>query len=213
MTVLSFAEGDLFTVRVVKRLSTNPSDKWANSYEFRATLAGSTDELLALGSAVVSFEQKMHKNTVRFDRLLISTWEADSVPYDPTSFLSTTLTASGTLGGSGDNLALNIALSVTRQAQSGRFGHLFLRGSLEEGDVSAPAGKMTLLLPDDMQDTLDSAITTSGLDDYIGATPAGAFGMVMINRTGTQVRAVTGLRAQGVSTVPTDHAWFNRTSP
>lgn len=213
MTVLSFAEGDLFTVRVVKRLSTNPNNKWANSYEFRATLAGSTDELLALGSAVVSFEQKMHKNTVRFDRLLMSTWEADSVPYDPTSFLSTTLTASGTLGGSGDNVALNIALAVTRQAQSGRFGHIFYRGSLEEGDITAPAGVMTLLLPDDMQDTLEAALTASGLADYIGITPTGAFGMVMVNRTGTQVRPVSALRAQGVSTIPQDHAWFNRTSP
>jgi len=213
MTVLSYDSGDIFTVRIVKYLAANPSNKWANSYEFRATLAGSTDELLALGTALVSFEGGMHRTIVRFDRLLISTWEADSVPYDPATFLSTTLSASGSYTGTGDAEPLQMALSVTRQAQSGRFGHLFYRGFLGEGDVTSPAGIPTLVTPDDIQDQIDGQLTLTGLADYIGAAPAGAFGMVMVNRDGTQVRPVTGLRAQGVSSVPLDHAWFNRTSP
>jgi len=213
MTVLSYAENDLFTVRIVKYHNANPARKWANAYEFRSTLAGSTDELLALGSALINFEQQMHKTFVRFDRLLISTWEADSVPYDPASFLSTTITASGLYGGSGDALSLNQCLSITRQAQSGRFGHIFYRGFLDEPIVTSPAGTPSLVGPDDVQDQVDSALSSSGMDDYVGITPAGAFGMVMVNRDGSNVRPVTALHVQGISVLPMDHAWFNRTPP
>jgi hypothetical protein len=106
-----------------------------------------------------------------------------------------------------------MALAVTRQAQSGRFGHLFYRGHLGEGDVTSPAGIPTLALPDDIQDIIDGALTSTDLGDSLGVTPSGAFGMVMISKDGSQVRPVTGLRAQGVSSVPLDHAWFNRTAP
>ena len=213
MTVLSYDNEDLFTLRIVKRHASNPDLKWANSYEFRATAAGSTDELLALASAWVSFEQHMHKTFCLFDRLVISTWEADSTPYNPSNFISTTLTGAGLFGGSGDASPLTQALSVTRQATSGRFGHIFYRGFLDEPAVFSPAGKPTLVARDDVQDTLDSAISSAGVDDFIGATPAGAFGLVMVNKDGTQIRPVYSLRAQGVAQLPLDHAWYNRTGP
>lgn len=213
MSVLSYDVDDLFTMRIVKRHANNPALKWANAYEFRATIAGSTDELLALATAWVNFEQRMHQSFVRFDRLLISTWEADSTPYNPANFISTTLTAAGLFGAGGDPEPLTVALSVTRQAASGRFGHIFYRGYLSEAQVGSPAGKPALTAPDDEQDTLDSALSTSGVEDYIGLTPSGAFGLVMVNKDGTQVRPVYALRAQGVSQLPLDHAWYNRTGP
>lgn len=211
MSVLTYDEGDLFIARVVKYLSTNPSNKWVNSYELRATIAGSTDNILAFATQLINFEIGMHLNLVRFDRLLISTWEADSVPYDPAAFISTTLTATGSITPAGDAQPLQTALSVTRQAQSGRFGHLFYRGMLTEDDVESPAGLPVLTDQSAIQDIIDGALSTSNFDDALGVTPAGALGLVMISRDGTQVRPVTGLRAQGVSSVPLDHAWFNRT--
>jgi len=213
MSVLDFVAGALFSVRVTKNLTTNPDDKWVNSYEFQATDAGTESELLTLGTAVANFESEFHHNVVIFDRILISTWAADSVPYNPATFISSTLTLVGQVGAVGGLLALNTCLSVTRQAASGRFGHLFYRGVLEDPEVTAPSGKTVLVSRANQQTKINDALTASGLDEYLGADPAGRLELVMINAGGTQVRKVTQLFAQGVSTVPLDHAWFNRTSP
>lgn len=213
MSVLSFVSGDRFIVRVVKSLSTNPDNQWANSYEFRALDAGAEADLLTLGEALVDFEATMSINTTVFQRILISTWQPDSVPYDPTAFISSTLTASGGVLPPTDALALNQCLSVSRQAASGRFGHLFYRNWLKEGDVTAPAGKSVLVDRTALQSTLDGAITSSGLTDYLGGGSPGNLVMCMVNAEGTNMRTVNNLRVQGVSTIPQDHAWFNRTTP
>jgi len=211
MSVSSFATGDKFIYRIIKSLTTNPSDQWVNTYEFSALETGGEEELLALGVVLVSFEQAMHHDVVRFDRMVISTWEPDSVPYDPAAFISTSLSELGTIGSSTALMALNTALSVARVAAFGRQGHLFYRGNLDEEEVSAPAGKSILTDRADKQTQLDAAVASSGLDDYIGGG-ATSLRMMMINADGDQVRPVVGLFAQGVSTIPTDHKWFNRSN-
>lgn len=213
MPVISFEADDLFVIRITKYLSSNPDRKWANSYEFRATAGGNSDALLALGTALSVFESSMHHSSVTFDRILISTWEPDSVPYNPASFISSTLTLTGARGGLADLMSLNNCLNVTRQAASGRFGHIFYRGFLLEDDVSAPAGKSVLNDRPGIQDDMDGAIASSGLGDYIGTAPAAEIQLVMISADGTNIRVVNNLRVSGVSVLPLDHAWFNRTTP
>jgi len=212
MPVDAFGAGDLFTVRVIKSLATNPDNKWANSYEFQAVGAGAEGELLDLGVSLVDFEIGMHIPAVIFDRLIISTWVPDSKPYSPTSFISSTLTGVGTNAGGTDPLPLSQCLSVARIAGFGRFGHLFYRGIMNESDVHAPAGKSVLVDRASKQTLLDAKIASAGFDEYFG-TGAGPFKMVMVSRDGTQVRPVIQLRAAGVSQVKTDHKWFNRTGP
>jgi len=213
MTVLSIAADDLFVMRVTKYLSSNPSNTWQNSYEFQATAVGTEADLLELANQLVIFEAGMHKDVVVFDRALISTWEADSVPYNPETFISSTLTAVGAVGDSTTIMPLDKTLSIARVAGYGRVGHIFLRGALDEDDVSAPAGTSKLDDRAALQTRLDTALTTSGLTDYVGTTPVAGFRMVMVNAAGTQIRPIVQLRVQGVGSVPTDHAWFNRTSP
>lgn len=211
MTVIEYPAGNLFVLRTIKYLSTNPANKWANSYEFHSLAAGSDAELRSLASALVLFEATLSQNTVLFDRVLVSTWEADSKPYDPMVFLSIPQTASGLVGAVGDQLALDKALSIARVANSGRFGHIFLRGVLNEADTSAPAGKTILNDRAGIQENIDSALLSSELEAYLGLARPAVLEMCMINKTGTQVRPVITLNVQGVSTLPTDHAWFNRT--
>lgn len=212
MTVSTFLEDDLFTIRVTKSLSTNPSNQWANSYEFIALAPGGESELLDLGGQIVEFEAAIHLGVVVFQRLLMSTWEPDSVPYNPATFISTSLSATGANGATGDALALNQTFTVTRQAAFGRFGHLFYRGVLTEAGISAPAGFSVLEDRDGQQDLIDDALASSSLGDSIGLASTGPFRMVMVNADGSQVRPIVQLRAQGVSAVPLDHAWFNRTT-
>lgn len=213
MSVSDFSTDDRFVVRVVKHLITNPGDAWANSYEFVALDAGAETELLALATGLVTFEASFHYTTTIFDRVLISTWEADSVPYDPASFISSTLSAIGDTEATTDPLALNQCLSVSRSAAFGRFGHLFYRNCVSEGDVQAPAGKLILNSRPTFQERIDDALSDSGLEGYIGIPPSLGLQMVMINADGTQVRPIVQLRVQGMTTVKTDHKWFNRTTP
>jgi hypothetical protein len=211
MPVSAFTTGDRFIVRVTKYLNTNPDNKWVNSYEFRAIASGGESDLLGLGEALVDFEAQFHHTAVIFDRILISTWEPDSVPYDPAVFIASTLTAVGINTSGGELEALDKCLSVARVAATGRFGHLFYRGALTEADVVAPAGKSIIGDRAAMQTIIEGAISTAGLDAYIGQD-ATTLQMVLINADGDQVRPVIQLIVQGVSTVKPDHKWFNRTT-
>ncbi len=213
MTVASFTSGDAFTFRVLKHLATNPENVWANSYEFIATDAGGTAELFALGDALVAFERELHSVQVAFDRYIVSTWEADSVPYDPETFVSVPLDVIGVLVSLGNDLVpLGEAWRVNRQAATGRFGNLFFRGSLTEVEVQAPAGKPVLTVPGSQAERLADAIDSSLLANYFGATASGGFYMAMINFNGTQRRVVNQLVSSGVSMIKADHQWFNRTT-
>jgi len=213
MTVLAYETGQVFTFRIVKSLSTNPDNKWANTYEFRADTGGGPTELLALGEVLADFEVALHRDTVQFDRILISTWEPDSVPYDPSTFISSTLTGNGAVGPVGDNCALNVCMSVARIPISGRFGHIFYRGVLNEADTEAPAGRLILTDRPGQQDNVDAALTSSGLDNFVGLSAEGGFRMCMVGTDPAAFRVITQLRVQGATTLPQDHAWFNRTSP
>lgn len=212
MPVTTVVSGDKFTIRVIKHHHNNPSDTWANSYEFVANSAGAEAELLLCGDAVVAFEKAMHKDVVEFDRLTISTWAPDSVPYDPTAFISVALTGTGTIGEVVGTQPLNVCLSVARVTAYGRFGHIFYRGFLDFGDTEAPAGKAVLVDPTGVQSIIAAALTSSTLDEFIGLSPEQVLGLSLISKDGTQVRPVVGLFQSGVTTLPTDHAWFNRTA-
>jgi hypothetical protein len=211
MSVGSFVVDDLFVYRITKYLSTNPDRKWVNTYEFKATTTGDEGDLLDLGTNIVNFEAAMSLVGVVFDRILISTWEPDSVPYNPEVFISSSLTAAGARVVGSEQVPLTTALSVTRQATSGRFGHLFYRGWLCEGDTNAPAGKAVLVNRPQLQTDVDAALGSSGFDGAIGAGSIGALSLCMVSADGSQSRFVTSLRVQGVTSLPVDHTWFNRT--
>lgn len=213
MSVSSFVTGDKFVIRIVKHLQTNPDRKWANSYEFEANIAGSEDELLNVGTDYVNFEKAIHATAVTFDRLLISTWEADSVPYDPTAFISIPISGNGLKVTAADLEPLNMCLSVARVPQFGRFGHLFYRGFLQEVEVVSPAGKPTLVNRAAVQTDIDTAVDSSSISETFAPGGSGPLVLSMINKDGTQVRNVVGFSVQGVSSLPLDHAWFNRTPP
>lgn len=202
---------DKFTVRVIKSLAGAPLNQWSNSYEFTAVDPVGLADLRNAGLACVLFEKAIHLGDVRFNRLLISTWVPDSVPYDPSAFISDVLTGSGESGAAGDPCALNVCLSVARLPTTGRSGHLFYRRCLTEEDINAAAGVTVLEDPDGQNDNVQAALTSSELDVYLGNPSASVLQLAMIDKTASIVRNVTALVAQGVVTLPTDHAWFNRT--
>jgi hypothetical protein len=204
---------DKFVIRVIKALVTAPLNAWANSYEFQSDDPVGVGELSTLASAVALFEQTIHRSSVQFNRVLVSSWAPDSKPYDPSVFLTIPLTGLGLDTSEGEQLALNQCLRLARVPETGKNGHLFYRACLEESSVSAPAG-ISVLTDVGVKDTqIQDALASSELEGYIGTTPLGPLHMVMISKSGLQVRPIISLTVQGVSTVSTDHAWFNRTTP
>lgn len=212
MTVLAIEEGDRFIYRVYKHHENNPDNLWVNSYEAVATESDDGTNLLNLATKLVDFEKNMHMVAIEFDRFTISTWEADSTPYDPLNFMSVAITGNGLMGEVNGMLPLNACLSVARVATSGRYGHIFYRGALDQNEVDNPAGKLVFQDVADIQLRIDNALTASSLSENIGIAPELSPNLRMISRDGTQIRQVIGLVAAGVSSLPLDHAWFNRTT-
>lgn len=212
MTVTSYVADDLFVIRIVKSLYANPDNRWANTYEIQANDVGTSAELLAISLKLVGFEAELHGPGVQFRQLAVSTWEEDSVPYAPAAFLSYALNQPGIRTLSGSPLALNKTLSIARVVPNGRLGHLFYRGSLAEGDIEAPAGIDILTNAPSVVTAVSVAVTNADLADHFmfGADP---LKLVMVTKSGDNIRPVVGLTPVGVSSVPTDHAWYNRTSP
>jgi hypothetical protein len=87
---------------------------------------------------------------------------------------------------------------------------LFYRGALDDAEVFSPAGKLVFLEQSEIQGRIDDAITASSLGDILHLG-SGDLHLCLISKDGTNVREVFGLFGQGVSTLPLDHAWFNRT--
>lgn len=213
MTVLTFTTNDRFIFRIIKHYTTNPSRQWSNSYEVLANSAGSLGDLTVLGSALELFEKTLHNTFTVFDRLVISTWVADSVPYDPDAFYVAELTGAGTRDTTGELEPITTCLSVARQPTSGRLGHIFYRGILCQADTEAPAGITVLTNPTALGEELNDALTDSELGGYLGLGAAGPLVLAMINKTGTNTRIINALKVAGVIQLPVNHAWFNRTTP
>jgi len=211
MPITTFVTNDRFVIRIIKHHSANPSKPWGNTYEVLASSSGNLADINGLVSVLVLFEQTIHLGFVEFDRATASTWEEDSVPYDPDAFAVYDLSGPGVRGGSSPFAPLTTCLSVVRSPTSGRQGHIFYRGVLAQGDLASPSGINVLDDPGAWDTELQAAIVSSELEGYLGLGAAGPLALCMVNRTGTNTRLVMGLAVGGVSELPTDHAWFNRT--
>lgn len=213
MSVLTYDAGALFVLRIIKHLTTNPSDQWVNSYEIEASEPADVAELFTATTAFVAFERKLHLNVVQFDRVTVSTWEDDHIPYDPESFLSRPLDDVGEIDPEAAQIEpIGMAWRVNRQATSGRFGNLFYRGCLLEEDVEAPAGKPVPTDATALSARLGAAVDDSLLDQYFGTGSESGLHIAMISFDGTQIRAVTQFVNGGISLIKSDHQWFNRTT-
>lgn len=213
MSVITYALNDLFVVRVKKSHTANPSRSWQNSYEFVANAAGTLPDLDALVNVMLDYELQIHNTFTQFEQVSVSTWSADSVPYDPNAFLVMPVSSIGLRDTTGALAPITTCWNVSRPCLSGRTGHIFYRNVFAQGDLTAPSGISQLNAPGTFDTLLQEARTSSGLSDYLGLTPTAPLQMCLINKTGSNVRGVQTLISTGVSQLPVDHAWFNRTTP
>jgi hypothetical protein len=214
MSALAPQSGEVLRVTIVKNHVNDVSDKFVTGYEFE-TLVQDLGPLNveALVNALVSFESQLTRNTVQFDRAIVSTWVEEAGGYDPDQFVSYSLGELGQAPGGTADLPLEACLLIRREVNSGRQGRLFLRGHLEEGDVQSVSGKWRLRDATTQQAAVDTAVQT-GLAGYMGGS-ATEFAMVLHGRNKQGVlytRRVEGLAAVGVTWAQRTRKHYNRSS-
>jgi hypothetical protein len=204
--IIGAPAGTYVTLRTYRKLSTNPSLLFANTYEFEAQEPISEGSANFLISRWTSFELLMSLTDVQADRAILSTWIEDGEPYDPTSFITVPTVGVGDRLAGGQALSLNNVLFLRRQTSFGQNGKLFLRRVLTEEDVLAPSGTLALANQAALQAEVDDALSTSGAGDYL--IPGEAFLMVMKSALLIQ-RPVTALIVAGARVMQYNNRYFD----
>jgi hypothetical protein len=124
----------------------DPDRRWCNNYELDDAGATPADVVPAVNT-IVAAEKLIHTVAIGFLSATISTWQPDSVPYDPTSFTTIELSGAGVrAAATGVQLDSNVCFVVRYSAALGRNGRRFYRGVLNEEDVQTGGdGKWSLI--------------------------------------------------------------------
>lgn len=203
--IIGAAVGSYLTLRTYKKLSTNQELKWANAYEFVVRASPTLEDLEALITVVVDFEDDIHGTEVLFDRAVLSTWVPDGEPYDPTSFIVKPLTTGGART-SVVPLSLNYCLFLRREVNSGRSGKIFYRRVLQENDVDSPAGYPNLSNPAALTTLVDDALTAS---DFIAFMQGTQWAQLVMKSALPIEREVTGLTVAGARVIQYNNRYFD----
>jgi len=137
-------QDEVLTVRTYK-LVPNANIAWANTYEVicdnpTQNPAEALARLTQLKDAFVAAERGLLNALFLLDRVVISTYVPDGVPYDPYSFVSFSVSLPG-LYTSGNNppLPLQMCTLVKRVASFGRQGSILYRGAVGSPNATVTA--------------------------------------------------------------------------
>ena len=201
--------GERFDIRIRKTVIDQPTVHWFNTYEVCFFDVGTTSDLDSIGSGLVAFEAELLLAPYMIDQVTISTHAEDAHPYNPMSFSTQPYTQGGQRAtGGNDLLDLRVALFLKRLPFSGRIGRLFLRGSLHEGDIEAPAGVARLVDTAAMVTAVENAKDAGGLASNLNEGP-GQPHIVMIGASNV-TRTVSDIVVGGVSFIKLNHKYFDR---
>lgn len=135
----------LYSVRVFKSLVSQPTVKWANSYEMFTSAPMESGDIVQVSDELVAAERGLHLNIIRIDRVVTSTWVPDSWPYNPDNLKTVEYAELGLVSPVTDEReALDTVLFVKRLADFGRSGKLFYRGCLLDAQVDTNSGELAL---------------------------------------------------------------------
>jgi len=144
MTLQFVSAGEVFTVRTYKTFG---QYAWANTYEIAAREDAESNNQafwLDIADRFIALEREFHLSTVLFDRVVISTYVPDGLPYDPVTFTSFPYSVLGNANPTSDLLPADACLYVRRNALFGRDGRLFYRGCLHEAFVESGFPRHTI---------------------------------------------------------------------
>lgn len=202
----------MYTVRIFKSWGArDASRRWVNNYEIEAGTAALTS-LGAVANDIAAAEKLIHQTTVQFLSYSVSTWEPDSHPYNPLSFVTGELSGTGALAAASQLLDSNVCFLVKYQAATGRSGRRFYRGCLAEQDVEpAGDGSFTVSPGSNFQDA-GGAMTSfkNALAPYL-AGGTNATKIILAGNSASSIqRIVTAVKSGGVVVNRRNHRYFDR---
>jgi len=206
MTVTNITNGELFTVRVYKTFG---ALFWANNYEFRARqdVPFAQTAIIDLVNQLVNLERPLYPSYIRLDRVVVSTYQPDSRPYNPDTFTTLPINLDGTATTSGDAMPIEYCVFVRRVVASGRPGKLLYRGVLDEASVGTLG--LRAVLTTTRRNQLQNLFST-----WFGAFVASnvPFELVMISgQEDINVRVVQGLTVvERITLKQVGNAYFDR---
>jgi hypothetical protein len=139
-------EDEVLTVRTYKTVP-GAQIAWANTYELivddeSQDVNEVTTRLGNLRNAFVTLERGLLNVSYTLDRIIISSYVADSQPYDPFTFVSETIGLPGQFtSGSNPLVPLQLCVLVKRLTNFGRQGNILYRGIVTRNETTVtPTG-------------------------------------------------------------------------
>lgn len=203
--VLALDPGAVITLRIYKRLSTNPAIAWANMYELAIGSEGTDDSTYdAMVANFVAFEKAIHLADVEFDRAVVSSYVPDGTPYDPATFIVKPLSGLGQRPLIQPPVSLHNCLFARREVAYGRAGKAFYRRCLYRTEVISPAGTLALEAGAGITDAFDDAL--AAIEPNFGNS--GPPYLVMKSNI-LVVREITNFVPAGVRNVQYNNRYFD----
>jgi hypothetical protein len=191
-------QDEVLTVRTYKTVP-GAQIAWANTYELivddpSQDVNEVTTKLNNLRNAFVTLERGLLNVSYTLDRIIISSYVADSQPYDPFTFVSYTVSLPGQFSSPGNPLVpLQLCVLAKRLVGFGRQGNILYRGIVTRNETTVtPTGTV-------ISAARVTAIETA-LNNFLNAIRQLGFDLVMARgvqqvEVGT-LRRVTGLEVK-----------------
>lgn len=135
----------MIVARAYMHYATRPNDEWTHTleYNFGGVLESGEAEIIAFDMA--EGLSNMLLETVIIDRVVLSTWEQDSAPYDPSKLRVVPIGIFGLVEFLvGEETDDDIVVYVRKSVSSGRAGKIQLRGCLLDSNMESDAGSWVL---------------------------------------------------------------------
>lgn len=208
--ILDYPEGEKFVLRTQSSLTANRRVRWHNTYEARATAAGTLSELLGMASSLVGWQAGVTYGYVTLDQITVSTWAEDSHPYNPLGFTTVVYNQPGLQSVGFDTLvSLRNTLFLKRAVDTGLFGKLFLRGALIGSQLAYGDGEWVLDDLAALQALVDDQVEVNGLTNYLQGLGSELLALCMLGAAG-ETRWINKFDVGGTSDVKLNHKYFDR---
>ena len=135
----------MITVRAYMRFENRPTEEWTHTleYDYAGELAAGEAEVIGLD--LVEGLQNLLLENVQIDRVVLSTWEQDGQPYDPSKLRVIPVGLFGAVEFLTDEpVDDDLVLYMRKSVSTGRAGKIQLRGGLLEGDIDVDNGSWVL---------------------------------------------------------------------
>lgn len=138
-----------YSIRTYMHYDVRPSDFWTCTLEYNIDDTVESPEMTSVCDELVNGIKEILLANVVIDRVVVSTWVADSDPYDPEALRTISY---GVMGARGFTLTAPVADSLTlfirKDVGSGRTGKIQLRGTLLNAQLDSDSGEWTIITAD-----------------------------------------------------------------